>query len=320
MLAQVSHVHDLPEAATLLDPQTQVILRAALREMWDSETQLRMGQPQAALPFANKALRLIKQVQQADRIYLPRMGSELPPIDFTRRMSGKRDDLAARSNAFVAIPDESMPLDALWRALGADREGSQVPKESLDDAARWMQARAGDERDTLAAIAALDALREEPGCDTCRDELRLRVWPLLAKPLPKPAPRPRATAGRQCVPGCTATRGSPMITIESIIDLLPWLLAIGVLLASVRLLVGLLRLPANRTSPQLANGIVAARPRCIGCIAVPAAADIRARRQHPHPAPADRTCARHIRANASHRRALAAPAGGHVARGYRRRA
>ncbi|MEO6234779.1 MAG: hypothetical protein ABIO75_06185, partial [Thermomonas sp.] len=31
MLAEVSHVHDLPEAATLLDPETQAVLRAALR-------------------------------------------------------------------------------------------------------------------------------------------------------------------------------------------------------------------------------------------------------------------------------------------------
>ena len=51
----------------------------------------------------------------------------------------------------------------------------------------------GDERDTLAAMASLDALRQQPDCATCRDELRLRVWPLLAKPLAKPMPRVRAT-------------------------------------------------------------------------------------------------------------------------------
>jgi hypothetical protein len=193
MLAEVSHVHDLPEAATLLDPQTQKLLRAALHEMWDSETQLRLGQPQKALPFAYKALGLIKKVQQADRIYLPRLGSELPPIDFSRRMSGKRDDVATRSNAFVAIPDVAMPMDALWRALGADRNGSEVPKSILGDASHWLQAHAGDERGTLAAITALDALRQQPDCAACRDELRLRAWPLLAKPLAKPTPRTHAT-------------------------------------------------------------------------------------------------------------------------------
>lgn len=194
MLAQVSHVHDLPEAATMLDPQTKGILREALREMWDSETQLRLGQPQKALPFANKALLLIKKIQQADRIYLPRIGNELPPIDFTRRMSGKRDDVATRSNAFIPIPDESMPMDALWRALGADQSGEAVPDKVLDDAARWLQAHDGEERDTLAAIAALDAFRQQSDCSECLDELRLRVWPLLARPLAKPMPRARATS------------------------------------------------------------------------------------------------------------------------------
>ena len=193
MLAMVSHVHDLPEAATMLDPQTKEILREALREMWSSETQLRLGQPQKALPFANKALVLIKKIQQADRIYLPRIGNEQPPIDFSRRMTGKRDDLAARSNAFVAMPDAAMPMDSLWRLLGADRNESAIPMTTLDSASRWLQAHTGDERDTLAAIAALDALRQQPDCTTCRKELRLRVWPLLATPLAKPVPRARAT-------------------------------------------------------------------------------------------------------------------------------
>ncbi|MGV8923921.1 MAG: hypothetical protein ACOH1L_11345 [Thermomonas sp.] len=193
MLAEVSHVHDLPEAATMLDPQTKDILREALREMWSSETQLRLGEPQKALPFANKALVLIKKVQQADRIYLPRIGNEMPPIDFTRRMSGKRDDVATRSNTFLSMPEAAMPLDALWRALGADQEDTEVPKSILDAASRWLQAHDGNERDTLAAIAALDALHQQPECATCRDELRLRMWPLLAKPLAKPMPRGRAT-------------------------------------------------------------------------------------------------------------------------------
>ena len=194
MLAEVSHVHDLPEAATLLDPGTQTILRAALREMWDSETRLRIGQPRDALPFAYKALGLIKQVQQADRIYLPRLGSERPPIDFSRRLSGKRDDLTTRSNVFVAVPSAPRPLDALWSALGTEHAATPIAAPVLEAASRWLQGRSGNENDTLAAIAALDALRQQPDCGSCRHELRLRVWPLLAKPLATPVPRPRATA------------------------------------------------------------------------------------------------------------------------------
>ena len=193
MLAEVSHVHDLPEAATLLDPQTQGLLRTALREMWDSETQLRLGQPQAALPFAYKALRLIKQVQQADRIYLPKIGSELPPIDMTRRLTGKRDGLAARSDALVRVPGEPVPLDALWLALGPDRDAAAVPQGLLDDASRHLRTRVDDDA-ALATLAAIDVLRAEPGCAACRVELRQRLWRLLPTPPAKPTPRTRPTS------------------------------------------------------------------------------------------------------------------------------
>ncbi|HSD17128.1 MAG TPA: hypothetical protein VLC71_07730 [Thermomonas sp.] len=189
MLAEVSHVHDLPEAATLLDPHTQGLLRAALREMWDSETQLRLGQPRAALPFAYKALRLIKQVQQADRIYLPKIGSELPPIDMARRLSGKREGLATRSGAFAGVPAAPSPLDALWLALGPDRTAKPVAKRLLDDASRHLHGRGGDDGDALAVLASIDALRAEPACGECRAALRQRLWRLL--PTPRAAPTPR---------------------------------------------------------------------------------------------------------------------------------
>ncbi|GAE58256.1 hypothetical protein XPN_0162, partial [Xanthomonas arboricola pv. pruni MAFF 301427] len=90
MLSEFGHTHDHAEAATLLDPQTRALLRAALDQMWQSEGELRQGHPERALPFANKALGFIKQVQQAERIYLARVGTQLPPIDPGRRLSGDR--------------------------------------------------------------------------------------------------------------------------------------------------------------------------------------------------------------------------------------
>ncbi|MEO6226652.1 MAG: hypothetical protein ABIO61_02185 [Thermomonas sp.] len=194
MLAEVSHVHDLPEAATLLDPETQAVLRAALREMWQSESELRLGQPQAALPFANKALRLIKQVQQADRIYLPKIGSELPPIDMARRLTGKRDGLTARSNGFTPLAEAPSPVDALWSALAPDHAAMPVPTGVLDAASRHLHARGSEDSHALAALAGMDALREEPACNECRERLRQRLWPLLPAPIARPVPRDRATS------------------------------------------------------------------------------------------------------------------------------
>jgi len=193
MLAGIGHAHDLPEAATLLDPQTRDVLRAALREMWQSEMHLRQGEPAQALPFANRALGHIKAVQRADRIYLPRIGSEMPPIDFQRRLSGKRDGLAPRSEASQAKAAAARPLDALWRALSAERDGAPVSNAALDAATRWLSLQPDPEGRALAARAALDAVRQQPDCRSCRQSLRRALWHLLPPEAPRPQPRPVAS-------------------------------------------------------------------------------------------------------------------------------
>ena len=134
-------------------------------------------------------MRLIKQVQQADRIYLPKIGSELPPIDMARRLTGKRDGLAARIDAFVRVPGEPSPLDALWLELGPDRDAVPVQERLLDDASRHLRLRGGEDDAALATLAAIDVLRAEPGCAACRVELRQRLWRLLPTPPAKPTPR-----------------------------------------------------------------------------------------------------------------------------------
>src|SRR5690606_29209044 len=76
VLEEFGHTHDIAEAATLLDPETRETLRKALGEMWQSELHLRQAAPGDALPYAHRALALIKQVQQAERIYLQRVGTQ----------------------------------------------------------------------------------------------------------------------------------------------------------------------------------------------------------------------------------------------------
>ena len=122
VLEAYGHTHDHAEAATLLDPETRATLKKALDQMWQSELHLRQGQPDRALPFAYKALEYIKQVQQATRIYLARVGPELPPIDETRRMGGDRTGLAPRPlGSLERAPEgaESAPA-RMWAALAND--------------------------------------------------------------------------------------------------------------------------------------------------------------------------------------------------------
>lgn len=182
VLATYGHVHDLPEAATLLDPQTRETLRAALREMWQSELHLRQAAPREALGPANRALELIKQVQQADRIYLARVGSVLPPVDFDRRLGGDRDGIAPR--AIPAPAQEDMEASArAWQALAWN--------DAFDPVAlvEWVQRDPHAVDDPLALLAAIDALQRDPACVACRQALRGQLWSVLQRRLPTPARR-----------------------------------------------------------------------------------------------------------------------------------
>ena len=193
VLSAYGHTHDHAEAATLLDPQTRAILKQALDQMWQSEGELRQGHPDKALPYAYKALGFIKQVQQAERIYLARVGPDLPSIDETRRMTGKRDGLASRTTTLQAASRDDADVVALWRAL-ADVPGNAAP---IDTTAlqRWLRAHPARAPDPLALQEAIDTLQRKPSCGACRAELRALLWPLLAPP-PAAVPR-RAAADAQ---------------------------------------------------------------------------------------------------------------------------
>lgn len=190
VLSEYGHTHDDAEAATLLDPETRRILKSALDQMWQAELHLRQGKPDLALPFEYKALDFIKQVQQADRLYLARVGSELPPIDESRRLSGERENLAPRNDLLEPAKPTSPLLANLWRALETPPGPNAKPLD-LDGAERWLRANERRVPDALGVIAAIDSVRNEPACTACRQLLRSRLWPLLPRPPAHPAPRNR---------------------------------------------------------------------------------------------------------------------------------
>jgi hypothetical protein len=191
VLSEYGHTHDHAEAATLLDPETRAILKAALDQMWSSEGELRQGRPERALPFANKALEFIKKVQQAERIYLARVGPELPPIDEGRRMGGERIDLGSRTLTIspVAAPDPA--IVAVWQQLADTRNAPD-----LDVLGQWLGRNERRLADPLSLAAAIEELRIQPDCIACRGTLRAQLWRALLRPLPqverRAAPDPMA--------------------------------------------------------------------------------------------------------------------------------
>jgi hypothetical protein len=202
VVAEYGHVHDIAEAATLLDPQTKATLKSALAEMWQAELHLRQGDPQAALPYEHRALEFIKQVQQATRIYLARVGLELPQVDEARRLSGERKDLSDRAGTLAAAPAIDVALVDLWRAL--DRT---APPDW--DAATRARAARGPSPDGLGLLAAIDRARREPGCADCRAQLRRALWPLLPQPPAESAPRVAADAEGQAYLDALRAAGVP---------------------------------------------------------------------------------------------------------------
>lgn len=193
VLAEFEEEKENPEAATLFDPATKARLSTAVDQMWQSELALNQADPARALPFANKALALLKQVQQATRMFLARVSTpELPAPDETRRLTGKRDALAPND---LAVPSregsEAAAADA-WSAI--DGLGRGDPER----VARWSREQGARVGDPLALQAALDAARRDPGCGACRDRLRALVWAGLRRPPPGTARRlPGDAAGRR---------------------------------------------------------------------------------------------------------------------------
>ncbi|AOH36343.1 DUF4175 family protein [Luteimonas sp. JM171] len=186
VLEEYAHLHDLPGAATLLAPRTRETLRRALGEMWQSELALRQGDPARALPFAYRALAFIQQVREADRIYLARTGSQLPPIDESRRLGGDRDGIGRRPLPPSNAPAPDDELAQAWRALAGDPGAGALDVDALE---HWLGRNQGRLDDPLELVAALDAVRNDPGCQPCQSRLRAVIWTVLARPAARPALR-----------------------------------------------------------------------------------------------------------------------------------
>ena len=180
VLAQFGHPHDDSPAASL-DPQTRELLRQAVDAMWQSELELKQGRPDLALPHANRALNFIKEVQQATRIFLARVGPELPPIDPARRMTGKREGIESRRLSIAPVAAADGPVAAAWRALGQGPEAVRGPV-AFDALERWIGANADRLPDPLALSGALDAVRRDPDCGACRQRLRALLWTAMERP------------------------------------------------------------------------------------------------------------------------------------------
>ncbi|SHH69468.1 DUF4175 family protein [Massilia sp. CF038] len=168
LVKEYGHKHDQEENATLFDESTKKVLRRALSAMWDAEKSLRAITPKAALPPEYKALEAIKELQQADRIYLHKTAFVPPPIKEEIRMTG--DVVGTRSyRRAQGGPGEGVPQDLQVLLQALDGNGA-LPALWSRTAQDWIRSRIPGDEQRLEAQRAVQDVAD--GCEKCRPALR----------------------------------------------------------------------------------------------------------------------------------------------------
>lgn len=192
VVASAGHRHDSSEHATLFDPETKELLRSALNAMWSAWRDLSIIEPRASLPYQHTALRYIKQVQQASRIYLQRVGFETPPLDEGRRLSGEHGNKVPPRVVGERADAERAQLRGLLDKVRNGEAIDEVAEASLRD----LPSLRNDTAKQLALAKYLRRYRQQPACENCRRQLSGFLYTLLPAPRARPTmPRERAPAG-----------------------------------------------------------------------------------------------------------------------------
>lgn len=134
--AQFGHQHDSQDEATLFDRETKGTMRQALAAMWEAERLLRMAQPDEALAPENRALEILKELQQADRSYVQRVGFEASPLDVAgRRLRGDVSAVPPRravGSGGAEAGDATGAIRKLLRLAPWTRDRRALGAEELD--------------------------------------------------------------------------------------------------------------------------------------------------------------------------------------------
>jgi len=200
VLASFGHAHDEAENATLFDEATKVILRRALQAMWSAESGLRMSTPATALPHEYVSLKAIKELQQADRIYLHKTSFSPAPLADSMRFSGDVAGVRSvqRTHSPVTAAEQQLLREAI-AALDVSPDDKPLPEPNMMALRRWLQALLQEkpqekpqltqgsrhDSDSQFALDALARLQElSPGCSSCRTALRDQLSARLNPALP----------------------------------------------------------------------------------------------------------------------------------------
>jgi hypothetical protein len=200
-LAELSHEHDPDPALAVNLP-----LLPAFNAMYEAERSLRQADPRAALPHERRALEIIQQVRESERIYL-RGRQTVAPVDVGAvRGTGKLEEVdpAARGaggqvSSTLSHAATISALSARLHALSARAAGlalSALSAQLLEDAS--VDARAGT---LLARAAAAARAGDVDGARTLTVEARGVLVPGTGSAAASIARAPRSLAGLSYLAG-----------------------------------------------------------------------------------------------------------------------
>jgi hypothetical protein len=197
------HDHDDAENATRLAATIKSTLKLALDEMWQAELRLRTHRPEPALPYEQRALEILKRVQQAARSYVLRTGFDPSPIDTDlTRLTGDLEEVEDRTVRTSAGRAPTTPDRDVRQALHVVQQLQiGAPTDSgapatLMAGGRILARRALGE--PLGYIEALGAIREladslaaGASCSHCLSPAVLGLYRALPEAVPaRPETRP----------------------------------------------------------------------------------------------------------------------------------
>lgn len=136
--------HDNAEDATFFEPGIKAQLKATLSEMWKAELQLRTYKPADALPFAYKALRLLKDLQQQSRTFVAKTGVKVTPLNLSKRLTGELGGVQGQRQLVerpAGLTEEEM-LRIVLGLLEAGRGDSDASRVLMEAAERRLAAAA----------------------------------------------------------------------------------------------------------------------------------------------------------------------------------
>lgn len=132
--------HDNAEDASFLEPETKNQLKATLNEMWSAELRLRTYKPQEALPFAYKALRLLKDLQQKSRAYVAKTSAKIAPLkpaekrltgDLTKIISPvTQQDFKKQNDPYLSLRQTANLLNQLKNGAGLGAASLQILRQT----------------------------------------------------------------------------------------------------------------------------------------------------------------------------------------------